>query len=202
MEVKSNTISKRYAGYLQISLDKNKIVTKLGTFLIIISIAAAALFFVSKSFSGNGRSKDMFIAEFRTDVNKLWEASRIIEMSRARNPEIKEFGTTGQLLGEGEVDQRLKNALISIADSDGDKKLSDSEFKALGLMRLDKKLYSEELKRLQYMNLSTDNNLEHYIIVTEGKYSGTILYNGVLDFVDSNSRRYFGVELFEQQGGF
>lgn len=199
MITKSNTITDRNLYFHQISINKYKIIQKLSGFLLITFAVIMMFYTVSKAFTGSSYCKDAFVADFRADLNKLWEVSKTIEASRARNPNILEYGTTGELSEENELNKNLKRALLNIADSNEDRKLSENEFKAMSIMKLDKSLYSDELKRLQYNNLSADNNLEHYVIVTKGKYAGTILYNGALLFADSNNRCYYGVELFEQQ---
>lgn len=173
---------------------------KIGITLFILLMLITILFSAAKVFGSNNYSEDLFVADFRTDVNKLWEVSRIIEAKRINNPELSlhAFGTKGKILTSDEINQNLKKAIKDIADIDGDNKLSDDEIQSLGIMSLNGDIYSKELQIYQFYNLSIDNYLEHYVIITKGKFAGTVLYNGFLKIIDSNKRRYFGVELFEQ----
>lgn len=158
------------------------------------------MFSISRGFESNGYSKDLFVANFRTDINKLWEASIIIESKRVNNSDLNlhEFGTTGKILNPDEINQKLKKVLKNIADYNDDNKLSEDEIQSLGIMSLNEEIYYKELQILQFYRLSIDNNLNHYVIITKGNFAGTILYNGYLKLIDSNNRCYFGVELFEQ----
>lgn len=202
MIVKDGVMPNRYLNYDKILIRK-KTALKVIYILLIMGILFTAILLLSKSItsSRNTYSRDTFVAEFKTDINKLWEVSKVIEWERSNNSNLNmhAFGSTGNILSSKDINQNLKGALLNVADSNNDNKPSEDELKALGIMNLDEKLYSKELKRLQYYNLSVDNNLNHYVIVTQGKYAGTILYNGGLKFADSNNKCYYGVELFEQQ---
>ena len=93
--------------------------------------------------------------------------------------------------------------VMSNYDSDGDSLLSssevsvlsDEEFSALKLMRLNSNIYKEQLKTFGFNLHSLDCNLNNYIVITEGKYAGTILYNGPFKFVDDKNKQYLGIEL-------
>lgn len=166
----------------------------------ILLILFLVLFSAFRVFSTNNFSKDLFVAEFRTDVNKLWEVSKILESRRINNLELKshEFGTTGEILISKEINQDMKKAIINIADINGDSQISEYELQSLGIMRLNRDIYSKELQTYQFSDLSIDNYLEHYVVITRGQYAGTVLYNGTLKIIDSSKRRYFGVELFQR----
>lgn len=200
MIINSNTVQKEYIGFSQFFFKKNISVKKVGIPFFVLLIFIFAMFSVSKGFVSNDYSKDLFVADFRTDVNKLWEASKIIESKRINNSNLnlREFGTTGKVLNSDEINQNLKRVLINIADIDGDNKLSEDEIQSLGIMSLNEDIYSKELKILQFYRLSIDNNLKHYVVITKGEFAGIVLYNGCMQFIDSNKRCYFGVELFEQ----
>jgi hypothetical protein len=188
----ADAIKKEYPGF-------GKTASKLGILLLILLVSGLALSSFYNVFINNDYSKDLNVADFRTDINKLWEVSKIIEARRINNSDLtlSKFGTTGNILLVNEMNPNLENAIISIADSDGNSKLSDNEIQSLGIMKLDRELYSRELS-IQFYHLSIDNNLEHYVIITEGQFTGTILYNGGLRFIDSNKRCYLGVELYQQ----
>ncbi|NOW92559.1 hypothetical protein [Clostridium beijerinckii] len=53
----------------------------------------------------------------------------------------------------------------------------------------------KELREFQFNLRSSDHNLNNFIVITKGKYAGTILYNGPLKFIDDEHKRYFGLEL-------
>ena len=62
-------------------------------------------------------------------------------------------------------------------------------------MRLNSNIYKEQLKTFGFNLRSLDCNLNNYIVITEGKYAGTILYNGPFKFVDDKNKQYLGIEL-------
>ena len=156
------------------------------------------LLFIIKSLPADDFSKDMHIADFRFDVNKLMEASALIELKRKHGsrPELYEFGATGKFMEAGDINQNLRRVLVKTANLDDEQ--AENAVTALGIMSLKEDLYAEELKSFQYDSLTCDNNLKHYVVITKGEFAGTILYNGNLQFIDSKKRCYFGVELFEQ----
>jgi hypothetical protein len=187
-------------GLDQVFFRKHINVMKKGITFFLVVIFLFVLFFISKGFLANYYTKDMLVADFKEDVSKLWETSKIIEALRLNNSDLNlnEYGTTGRILNSDEIIQNLRTELIKIADINGDKKISEEEIHSLGIMNFNEDVYSKELKNLQFNNLTVDNNLRHYVIITKGKYAGTILYNGCLYFVDSDNRMYFGLELFEE----
>lgn len=191
----ADAIKKEYPGFGKLCKTTPKVVI----LLLILLVSGLALSSFYNVFIDNDYSKDLNVADFRTDVNKLWEVSKIIEARRISSSDFKlcKFGTNGVILSIDKITPNLKNAIISIADSDGNNKLSNNEIQSLGIMALSRELYSRELS-IQFYHLSIDNNLEHYVIITEGPFTGTILYNGCLRFIDSNRRCYLGADLFKQ----
>ena len=200
MIIRSNAIQKQSVIYSKISIQKIMLAKKIAALLIIAIGFSSVLFLTSKLFANNSYSNDIEVADFRTDLNKLWETSKVIDSLRVSKPDLNlhEFGTTGELLNVNDINQNLKRVLLKAADINGDNRLSQDEITALGIMYIDEKLYIKELKVLQYNSLSIDNNLNHYVMITKGKYTGTVLYNGPLKFIDSKNKNYFGVDLFEQ----
>lgn len=200
MILKSTEVQKGYIGFCQYFIKKSINSVKIWISFLAALILFFMLFFASKGLVGNNYSKDMLVANFRTDVNKLYEASAIIESMRMGHPDsgLHEFGSTGKLLNSAETNQNLRRALIKVADINKDSILTEDEINSLGIMSLDENTYFEELRSLQFHNLSIDNNLKHYVVITKGDSAGMVLYNGCLQFIDSNKRCYFGVELFEQ----
>lgn len=184
--------------YSIVGIFKNKKIIKLCTLGVIFIIS---LFMFNKIFIENFNidyNNNLLVADFRTDINKLWETSLVIESYRVNNKysNTGSYGTEEVRIKNNQISLDLKKALVKIADRNGDVVLSNNEISDLGLMHLKSDVYSKELKNLQFYNLSLDNNLKHYLIITKGEYKGTILYNGSLEFVDSSNKRYFGVELF------
>ncbi len=153
---------------------------------------------VTNSIPGNDFSKDTLVGDFRTDVNMLAEAAKMIEAKRAGNPHsnLHEFGTTGKVLKPDEISQGLRRVLVKTARFENES--FEEAVRTMEIMGLDEGIYAKELKSGQFYNLSCDNNLKHYVVVTKGKFAGTILYNGDRQFIDSNKKSYFGTGIFEQ----
>ncbi|WP_242841932.1 hypothetical protein [Clostridium beijerinckii] len=128
----------------------------------------------------------------------LSETVNILETEKTSNEnlEINHFGSDGKIVAASEIRTDLAAALIKIGDMDNDKKLSDEEITELGVMKLDTKAIQKELREFQFNLRSSDHNLKNFIVITKGKYAGTILYNGPLKFIDDEHKRYFGLELW------
>ncbi len=143
-------------------------------------------------------SRSLPVDDFKTDISMLSETVNIIETERTSNEnlQINNFGSDGKIVDASEIRTDLAAALIKIADIDNDKKLSDEEITELGVMKLDTKAIQKELREFQFNLRSSDHNLKNFIVITKGKYAGTILYNGPLKFIDDEHKRYFGLELW------
>lgn len=168
-------------------------------FLLILLLSTSCFSIVS-DFSktlASSANKAALLSSFKLDVNMLSETALIIENKRNLNNDygINRFGSDGILISSSEIKPSLTSALIRIADINNDKKLSDEEFSVLKLMRLNSNIYKEQLKTFRFNLHSLDCNLNNYIVITEGKYAGTILYNGPFKFVDDKNKQYLGIEL-------
>jgi|GEM_PF-1987393 hypothetical protein len=168
-------------------------------FLLILLLSTSCFSIVS-DFSktlASSANKAALLSSFKLDVNMLSETALIIENKRNLNNDygINRFGSDGILISSSEIKPSLTSALIRIADINNDKKLSDEEFSVLKLMRLNSNIYKEQLKTFGFNLHSLDCNLNNYIVITEGKYAGTILYNGPFKFVDDKNKQYLGIEL-------
>lgn len=146
----------------------------------------------------NTSNKNAAISEFKLDINRLSETAGIIEEERQSNYTYKSnlFGSDGKIVDNNGLSPDLKNALVKIGDLNNDKNISSEELKTLKIMKLKSDAFQSELKNLQYNLQSPDCNLNNYVVITQGKYAGTILYNGPFKFVDNDNKRYFGLELF------
>lgn len=168
-------------------------------FLLILLLLTSCFSIISDFFKtlDSATNKAALVANFKLDVNVLSETALIIENERNlnNNYEINRFGSDGILINSNEIKPSLTTALISIADINNDKKLSDEELAELKPMRLNSNIYKNQLKTFGVNLKSLDCNLNNYIVITQGKYSGTILYNGHFKFVDDKNKRYFGIEL-------
>lgn len=168
-------------------------------FLLILLLLTSCFSIISDFFKtlGSSTNKAALVANFKLDVNILSETALIIENERKSNNnyEINSFGSDGILVNSSEIKSSLTTALINIADINNDKKLSDEELSELKPMKLNSNIYKNQLKTFGVNLRSPDCNLDNYIIITQGKYSGTILYNGTFKFVDDKNKRYFGIEL-------
>ena len=98
---------------------------------------------------------------------------------------MKILETTRLILRELTIDDKYELSKI----------LSDKELLELRPMRLNSNIFAIELKTFGFNLKSPDCNLNNYIIITQGKYSGTILYNGPFKFIDNTNKRYFGIDL-------
>lgn len=142
-------------------------------------------------------NRNAYISNFKSDLNNISETATIVESEREANhlPQINPFGSDGKVITLAELTPGLKSALINIADANKDGTLSDVELADLKIMKLKPDIYKKELNKLQFSLISADCNLKNYVIITTGKYAGTILYNGPLKFIDNNNTRYFGLDL-------
>lgn len=141
--------------------------------------------------------RSVSITDFKLDINKLSETAAIIESERISNnsSQINNFGSDGEMIDFDEISPDLKDALINIADLNNDRNLSNEEISNLGIMRLKSDIFQKKFKELQFTLNSADCNFKNYVIITKGKYAGTVLYNGPLKFIDSKNNRCFGLEL-------
>lgn len=162
---------------------------------LIVCFVSIVRFTKSLQYSNNG---DILVADLKTDINILSEIAGVLEIERTSNKslEINKFGSDGKLVEAKEITPDLSAALIRIADINTDGKISNEEFSSLGMMRLNPEVFQKELREFQFNLRSADHNLKKFIIITKGKYAGTILYNGPLKFIDGENKRYFGLELF------
>lgn len=172
---------------------------------ILVSILVLLLFSISLliisdflQVISSSNNKATLVSDFKLDINKLSETALVIESERksSNNSQINSFGSDGILMKLDEITPNLTSALINIADVNEDKKISNEEISELKLMRLNQNTFKNELKILGFNLKSVDCNLNNYLIITQGKYAGTILYNGPFKFVDNKNKRYFGLELF------
>ncbi|WP_160672064.1 hypothetical protein [Clostridium sp. C8-1-8] len=143
------------------------------------------------------KKNNIVLADFKTDINMLSESANVIEIERSsnNNKQLSAFGTDGKLLKLCDVSSGLSNALILIGDDNRDGMLQDKELSSLGIMRLNPQQYRKTLTQLKFNLKSLDRNIKNYVVITMGKYAGTVLYNGSIKFVDYDNKRYFGLEL-------
>jgi hypothetical protein len=143
-------------------------------------------------------NRNISVADFKLDINRLSETAVILEGEKTSNKDspINSFGSDGKLMKIDEITPDLTKALVNIADIDKDGKVSNEEMSTLGIMRLKPDTFEKKLEELQFKLESADCNLKNYVIITKGKYEGTILYNGPLKFIDSENKQYVGLELF------
>ena len=172
---------------------KNLVVCKVVLLIICFTIITQCY----KTFT-NVNNRNISVADFRLDINRLRETATALEIERTlnKNSQINSFGSDGKLMKSNEITPDLTTALINIADINKDGNISDKEMSALGIMRLKQDAFQKKLKEFQFKLESADCNLNDYIIITQGKYAGTILYNGPLKFIDNENKRYVGLELF------
>lgn len=145
----------------------------------------------------SANNKAILVSNFKLDVTALSEIALIIENERklSDNYKVNSFGSDDILVTAKEIKPSLIAALISIADVNNDKILSDEELLELKPMKLSSNIFTNELRKLGFNLKSPDCNLTNYIIITQGKYSGTVLYNGPFKFIDDKNKRYFGIDL-------
>lgn len=181
----------KYLGFIKVS--------NLLKFLIILLLVVSCFSIISNFLKtlDSANNKATLVSNFKLDINVLSETSLIIENKRnlSNDYKINSFGSDGILITLNEIKPSLAAALISIADVNNDKILSDKELLELRPMRLNLNIFAIELKTLGFNLKSPDCNLNNYIIITQGKYSGTILYNGPFKFIDDTNKRYFGIDL-------
>lgn len=178
------------------SLQKTRLITVFLTLLLFaISFTAIKNFYNALNSISN---RNISVSDFKLDINRLSETAAIIEVERTSNKssQINSFGSDGIVMKADEIKPALTTALINIADINTDGKISDEEISALGIMRLKPDTFQKKLRELKFSLSSPDCNLKNYIIITQGKYAGTILYNGSLKFIDDQNKQYFGLELF------
>ena len=172
----------------------NLLIGLLISLLLAISVLIISDFFHVLYSTNN---KALSLSDFKLDVNNLSETALVIESERksSYDSQFSSFGSDGTLMNSDEIRPNLTAALINIADVNEDKKISTEEISSLKIMRLKQDLFKSELKILRLNLKSADCNLNNYIIITQGKYAGTILYNGPFKFIDNINKRYFGLEL-------
>lgn len=173
---------------------KNKAIFLSAAVLIIV----ACIIPIVKSFASftEPNSANLRAADFRTDINKLMEVGLVIEASKYNlNLTTGLFGSTDKTLTQDEIKPPLRSALLKIADSDRDGKLSDNELNSLEVKKINKAIYQDELSRLSY-SLMTDSDLENYLVITNGDSCGTILYNGNQDFTDASGKQFLSLSLY------
>jgi len=167
--------------------------------LILLFLLAISFLIISDFFQvlNSANNKIISVADFKLDITKLSETALVIESERKSNndSQINNLGSDGTLIKSDEISPQLANALINIADINQDGKISNEEISELEIMRLNTNLFKNKLKKLGYNLKSVDCNLNNYIIITEGQYAGTILYNGPFRFIDNTNKRFFGLEL-------
>ncbi|GFZ29872.1 hypothetical protein CSC2_03980 [Clostridium zeae] len=143
-------------------------------------------------------NSSFFVADFKNDITMLSEAANVIETERTYNKylDVNQFGTDGKLINSKEITKDLSATLIKIADMNNNHMIDAEEISELGIMRFRTDIYQKELKTLQFSLKSQDHNLKNFIVITKGKYAGTILYNGNFKFIDNDNKRYFGLEIY------
>ena len=142
-------------------------------------------------------ANNILVADFKADINMLSETASVLEIERISNKhsELNQFGSDGKLLSSTGITSDLSSTILRIVDENNDRKISDEEIAALGIMRLKSDVFQKKLMEFQFNLKSSDHNLENYIIITSGQYAGTIFYNGPLKYIDNQHKRYFGLEL-------
>lgn len=142
-------------------------------------------------------ANNISISDFKLNISTLSETASIIETERKSNPSLNltKFGSDGKIINNNEINPDLKIALTNIADTNNDGNLSNDELSNLKIMKLKTDIYKSEFKTLQNNLRGADCNFKNYVVISQGRYSGTILYNGPLKFVDNENNRCFGLEL-------
>lgn len=177
----------------------NKKVNLIKVLIILLLLLICGVFIRSLTESVEYRkSKSFLVSDFKNDITMLTETANIIETERVYGKylEVDQFGTDGKLISGKEISKDLSLTLIKIADINNNQRLDDEEISELGIMRCRADIYQKELKTLQLSLKSPDHNLKNFIIITKGKYAGTILYNGKIKFIDNENKRYFGLDLY------
>lgn len=177
--------------------NRSKSTGNISLLLITVFLVLALILFFRIAYK-NDSNRNIYVGDFRFDINKLTMAAETIESLRVDNniPGAQTFGTEGGNLTADEINSGLKEALVKIADIDSDGSISDEEVSELAIKRIKPDIYREKLREFQLDFLSDDKNLKNYIVITHGKHAGTILYNGFMKFIDDENKRYFGIELW------
>lgn len=192
-----NLLSYNYnASINTIIIRKNNLI-KILFLLLFLAIVFLSITHMGNIFENN-KNCDILVAAFKTDISMLSETADVLEEERTANKylETNPFGSDGRLVSIDEIKPDLSANLIKIADANNDGKIDDEEITELGIMRLQPDMFQKELREFQFNLKSPDHNLKNFLIITKGKYAGTILYNGSIKFIDNENNRYFGVELF------
>jgi hypothetical protein len=178
------------------SIKRTQLLTRLFLLLLLIICFTIITHFYKALTNVNNRN--ISVSDFRLDINMISETAATIDVERTSNKDsqLNSFGSDGKLMKTDEITPDLTAALINIADSNKDGKISNVDMSTLGIMRLKPDIFQKKLGELQFKLKSADCNLKNYIIITQGKYAGTILYNGPLKFIDGENNRYVGLELF------
>lgn len=187
-------ISSKIIGRIN-KVKRNTFFTGLFIFLFFtLSFAFVTNFYKSLNCSTN---RDISVADFKLDVNKLTEAASIIEAEKKSNIDlqISNFGSDGKILKSDDITPDLQKALANISDKNTNGYISEEELSDLKIMRLKPDVLKKKLNEFQFTLSSSDCNIKNYVVITQGKYAGTILYNGPLKFIDNEDKRYFGLEL-------
>jgi hypothetical protein len=168
---------------------------------LLISLLLAIFFLIISDFFqvlNSAHNKSNLVADFKLDITQLSETAFIIDSERksSNDSQINSFGSDGKLMELDEITPNLTTALINIADVNNDRIISNEEISELKIMKLNPDIYKSKLYMLGFNLKSADCNLNNYIIITQGQYAGTILYNGRLKFIDSTNKRYFGLVLY------
>jgi hypothetical protein len=168
---------------------------------LLISLLITISFSIISDFMeilNNANSNIIYVSNFKSDITKLSETVLSIENERKTmgDTSINSFGSDGTTMNLNEITPDLATVLINIADINKDEKISNEEILELKIMRLNSDVLKTKLKTLGFKLQSTDCNLNNYIVITQGKYAGTVLYNGPLKFIDNNNKRYFGLDLY------
>lgn len=180
------------------SIKKIKLLTKL--FILLLLIIGFTIITDFYKALANVNNRNISVTDLKVDINGLRETAAIINVERTSNKDsqINSFGSDGNIMKSDEITPDLTAALINIADNNKDGNISNEEMSTLGIMRLKPDVFQKKLGEFQFKLKSADCNLKNYIIITKGKYAGTILYNGPLKFIDSQNKQYLGLELFNQ----
>ena len=178
------------------SIKKIKLLVRL--FILLLLIIGLTIITDFYKTLANVNNKNISVTDFKLDINILSETAATINVERTSNKysQINSFGSDGNIMKLDEITPVLTAALINIADDNKDGNISNEELSTLGIMRLKPDVFQKKLSEFQFKLKSADCNLKNYIIITQGKYAGTILYNGPLKFIDSENKRYVGLELF------
>ncbi|GFP76166.1 hypothetical protein [Clostridium fungisolvens] len=177
----------------------NKKINLIKVLIILLLMSICGVFIRNLTESVEYRdSKSFLVADLKNDITMLTETANVIETERVYGKylEVDQFGTDGKLINSKDISKDLSATLINIADINSNHKIDAAEISELGIMRFRTDIYQKELKTLQFSLKSPDHNLKSFLIITKGKYAGTILYNGNFKFIDNENKRYFGLDLY------